>query len=316
MKPVILFLSTPRCGTQWFAKHLDQVYSEEVTALHEPIDNDYYPKLNLGRYDLPLQPSENDKLEKHLDFIEAESKTKKYIEIGWQNIAGVQAMYQRFGNRLKFIHLYRNPVYVAASLVTHNWYSGIDEDRFKKVGIDPYDETSIKFEDVDRWIDLTLFEKSLFFWTEINMRAIEINHRFAGVPFHSLKFEDVFKKDKETSRITLIETLAFMGLEYNEELIQALDFKHDKYRYKTHDKLNWKAINSHPQTMALAKKLGYELDRNIDLSRYRGFSLLNKLDRNLKSYFKRLSQFYVNSIYSISTLEFIDFNFLYFISAV
>src|SRR5699024_5394858 len=130
MHSVIVFLCTPRCGTQWFGKNLSELYSEKAIVLHEPLENDYDIKNNLGRYEatdsklMTANKIGNQAVSKHFDFIEEVTQQMNYIEIGWEGIAGISAFHRRFGNRLKLVHLYRNPIYVAASLVTHNWYTG------------------------------------------------------------------------------------------------------------------------------------------------------------------------------------------------
>lgn len=278
-----VFLCTPRCGTQWIAKNLSEIYADEVVARHEPVKNDYYPKINLGRYDLPAEPNENPLLNRHLDFIDDTIQSKNYIEVGWQSIAGVGELHKRFGEQMRLIHLYRNPANVAASMVTHNWYTGKIEDRFEKAELNPADNSALLKDYKNRWGDLTLYEKSLYYWTEVNLRALEIKQRYSGVPFYSLKFEDMFKESKEKSRFALIELLAFMGLKYDEKMLKAIDIKHDKYQYKSFVNINWKNIYDHPQTMVLANKLGYTFDEEINVSRYKPDPLYKRAIRRLIS---------------------------------
>lgn len=279
MHPVVVFLSTPRCGTQWFAKNLSEVYSDKAIVLHEPIENEYHPKINLGRYDLAGKPKDNPVLNKHLDFIEEVTQRMTYIEVGWPGIAGVSEFYGRFGKRLRLIHLYRNPVNVAASLVTHNWYTGKIKGRYRKAELNPFDGPALLKEYKNRWQDLTLFEKALYYWTEINLRAREAKYRYTDVPFFSLRFEDLFEESEEVKRITLIETLSFMGLDYDSRMLEAIDAHHDNFRSRTTYKIDWNDIFGHPQTLALAKKLGYHFDSDMDLSRYKERSLFKRYKR-------------------------------------
>lgn len=265
----VVFLCTPRCGTQWISKNISELYSDEILTIHEPLDNEYNLKENLGDYDTSAKTIDNERLAKHLDFIDEVTNNMNYIEVGWQSIGGIVNLYQRFPDRLKVIHLYRNPVKVAASLVTHNWYTGKIEDRFEKAELTPFDEGAFLSEYKEKWGTLSLFEKSLYYWTEINLRALEIKNRYPRLPFLSLQFENLFEKDKEMQRITLIEMLSFMELNYDNRMLDALDVNYDKYRSKTSKKINWKDIYDHPQTIALAKKFGYTFDEDINLSRYK-----------------------------------------------
>src|SRR5699024_2912654 len=249
---MIVFLCTPRCGTQWLAKNLSEVYSDEAITRHEPTENDYNLRVNLGTTNGRAENKTNTKLEKHFTFIEEITQNKNYIEIAWQSIAEISEFYKRFGDRLKIIHLYRNPVNVAASLVTHNWYTGKPKGRADKSELTPFDAGATLKEYKDCWNDLTYFEKNLYYWTEINLQAIEIKYRYNSTPFYSLKFEDLFEASKEISRITLHELLPFMGLKYNPQMLDALHIRHDNYRYRTVKEINWKNLFNHPQTVALA----------------------------------------------------------------
>lgn len=281
----VIFLCTPRCGTQWISNYLSEYYSDEAVTLHEPLENEYYLKKNLGK--LKASATKREAIAKHLDFVDEITNNMIYIEVGWQSIAGIAELYQRLPNRLKVIHLYRNPVKVAASLVTHNWYTGKVKERFEKAELTPFDEGAFLTEYKEKWETLSLFEKSLYYWTEINLRAVEIKYRYPHLPFFSLKFEDFFEGKKEIQRITLIEMLAFMGLSYDDNMLKALDVKYDKYRSRTSININWKKIYDHPQTVALGEKLGYGFDDEINLSRYKdpfGRIILRKLKSLLRKF--------------------------------
>lgn len=284
VRPLIVFLCTPRCGTQWFAQNLSDVYAKEAITSHEPVGNDYNLKANLGIHDVSVKKKNNTKLENHFIFIENLTKHKTYIEVGWQSIAGLSEFYERFEDRLKLIHLYRNPVNVAASLVTHNWYTSKVKERFEKSALNPFDEVAILKGYRSRWEGLTLFEKALYYWTEINLRALEIRYRYPRIPFYSLKFEDLFQENIEGSRITLFEVLSFMELNYDEKMLEAVKVPHDGYRYRTSYKMDWENVFEHPQTVALATKLGYHFDKKMDLSRYKKRSLIQRSFKKINLY--------------------------------
>ncbi|PAU92850.1 hypothetical protein CK503_14270 [Aliifodinibius salipaludis] len=275
--PVTVFLCTPRCGTQWIAKNISDTYGDEAIVLHEPIKYEYYPRKNLGIYDRPAVTKGNIILDNHLEFVDETIQNRHYIEIGWQSIAGISELHERFGKQLKLIHLYRNPVNVAASLVTHNWYTGRVEDRFEKAELTPFDDSAILSEYRSRWDNLSLFEKSLYYWAEINLRALEIKQRYSSVPFYSLKFENLFEESKEINRITLIEMLAFMSLNYDEKMLDRLNTKYDNYHHRSSSRIEWEKIFEHPQALVLAHKLGYRFDGEIDLSRYKKRSFYQKI---------------------------------------
>ncbi|SHE33900.1 Sulfotransferase domain-containing protein [Fodinibius roseus] len=285
--PVVVFLCTPRCGTQWLQKNLSEVYAGEAIVLHEPVGKGYRPKVNLGRYHSPVEPEDNSTLHKHLDFIEDTTDHMNYIEIGWPSIAGVPELYRQFRGNLKLVHLYRNPIKVAASMVTHNWYTGKIRDRFENLELNPFDESALLSEYKESWEGLTLFEKALYYWTEINLRAREIQYRFPNIPFYSLKFENLFEENKEIRRITLLELLSFMGLGYDGKILEATEIPYDRHHHKATVEIDWKDIYAHPQTIELANKLGYRFDTKMDLRRYNG-SLYRQIISRIKSVLDRI----------------------------
>ncbi|MDZ7689745.1 MAG: hypothetical protein U5K69_01070 [Balneolaceae bacterium] len=171
---------------QWFAKNLYEIYPDKIEVTHEPILCDYYPRLNLWKFDSDLKPEENRVLDKHMDHIEKVTDDKIYVEIGWQSIAGISELYNRFSDRLKLIHLVRHPVNVAASLVTHNWYSSRAPERAEKAELEPFDEGARLTYYSDIWNALSEFEKCLYYWTEVNFCALSIKNRFTDLPFYHL----------------------------------------------------------------------------------------------------------------------------------
>lgn len=98
MKSVVLFLCTPRCGTQWFAKNIDEFYGEEIKVIHEPLGRDYFLKENLGRYN-SSELKINHTLNEHFDFIDEITKDKTYIEVGWPTTSVIPEFHNKFGER-------------------------------------------------------------------------------------------------------------------------------------------------------------------------------------------------------------------------
>lgn len=289
-KPIIIFLCTPRCGTQWFFKNLSEIYANKAVVTWEPILYEYYLRKNLGKIGTDLKPSENIVLEKHLSYIEETSKKSIYIEIGWQSIAGISKLYDRFSDRLRIVHLYRNPIKVGASLVTHRWYSDNNPvvDRAELAELKPFDDGAQLKEYSKIWDSLNMYEKSLYYWTEVNFCSLAIKNRYTSLPFYSLKFENIFQKEKEAARLYLNELIAFFGLKYDEELIRRLDIRFDNYRNKTNERINWKSIYEFPQTVALAIRLGYDLNKEFDVSRYK-VSASSKVKTVAKKIKKRIA---------------------------
>ena len=75
-------LSSGRCGTQWLAKHLGEIYGDRAVVTHEPLRVDYLPRQMLGLDDPTAGPS-GPRLLEHAAAIERTLETKDYIECGW-----------------------------------------------------------------------------------------------------------------------------------------------------------------------------------------------------------------------------------------
>ena len=71
MNSATFVLSTGRCGTQWLAEKLASAYGDLLTVTHEPLDNDYRPRLMLGqKTPLRLDPDSRTTLLDHVERIE------------------------------------------------------------------------------------------------------------------------------------------------------------------------------------------------------------------------------------------------------
>lgn len=158
--------------------------------------------------------------------------------------------------RVKFIHLVRHPVYTALSLATHNIYRKKAKNWVYDYAIDPFDPGVVQKGLHDRWRSLTAYEMCLFWWTEINLYAMELKERYPEIPYLLVRYEDVFV----TRRSGILEDISrFAGLPNNNEFNESLQKKVDSYRGKSasHD---WAHIFKYPETMSLARQLGYDIE--------------------------------------------------------
>jgi len=101
-----------------------------------------------------------------------------------------------------------------------------------------------------------MYEKCLFWWTEINLYALDMRAQYPNIEFFFLRYEDLFGEDVEATRL-LAE---FMRLSYKPAMQTRKSEKVDLYQFKT-DSTDWSLIFSCPRTVMLAKRFGYNLDK-------------------------------------------------------
>lgn len=168
------------------------------------------------------------------------------------------------GDRLRLLHLHRDPVVTAASTYVKTrpeWWSraGRFEDDPYGIRITPFDPHSRFVEYRDRWASLSLFERILYQWLERHAFALEAAARLPEVPFLSLKSEDLFGDPDGSTR----ELARFAGLDppgppalrrarRNQTWARSLE------RRPLGE--SWRAYETHPAVLQLAGQLGHPLD--------------------------------------------------------
>lgn len=260
---VVLFLATPRSGTQWLAKSLGRVYGDLALVEHEPADYEYEPRKTLRSDDqrallrVPV-------IDEHVGRIrEALASGRHYVEVGFPAFAAVPLFADLFGSHLRIVHLMRHPVSTAASMVTHGWYQPRrSHDLGRQVAVTPRDPGVVQIEYEDRWPTMDPFEKCLFYWTEVHLYALEVERRFTTIPFLRLRFEDLFSGTQQT----LPPLTAFMGLPWRDELVDLAQERVDRWHAKTHRILPWRRVEEHAGALDLARRFGYSL-ADVDPSR-------------------------------------------------
>jgi hypothetical protein len=168
------------------------------------------------------------------------------------------------GNRLRLLHLHRDPVVTAASIYVKTrpeWWSRVGrfEDDSHGLRITPFDPHARFPEYRERWATLSLFEAILYQWLERHAFALEAAERMPEVPTFSLRSEDLFA-DPDTA----IESLArFAGLDSpgaaalgrarrNQSWVRSLE------RNPLGEE--WRAYATHPAVIDLARELGHPME--------------------------------------------------------
>lgn len=252
-KSGIFFLSTGRCGTQWLQRALAATYPDAAVVTHEPIRGAYAPRLYLRAYDKHNELLSSEEVSEHLSYIRETLKSKTYIETGWPCYPVIPLMVDQLDGRVRVVHLVRHPVYVALSLATHRVYER--QDWISHAAISPSDQGVVQKGLADEWVKMGAYEKCLFWWTEINLYALELRERYPDIEFFLLRYEDLFDPGTQT----LEDLCRFMNLAYDPSLEELRLKDVDRYRWKS-PPVDWKLIFKYPQTVALAKKFGYDFN--------------------------------------------------------
>jgi hypothetical protein len=195
MKPVVVTLSTPRCGTQWLAQTIRDLHGDAVVAEHEPLENQYLLRKFFRRFESIDEQLNVEAIRDHIARINDITRSKIYIEVGYQACAAIPLFIREFQERIRIIHLYRNPVLTAYSMVTLGYYkfrSPEDEQQNVLSMLDPRQD-HVAFRDyAAKWQNMSPFARSLYFWLEINQYAQELRQRYSGIPFLAVRSEDMF----------------------------------------------------------------------------------------------------------------------------
>ncbi len=201
----IFIYSTGRCGTQWFTKSFADNLGSGAEVVHEPLGAKWAPRLALRHHDLALLRRSLPEVDRHLDRIaETVAAGRTYVETGWPAFAWYPYLRSILGERFRWIHVVRNPIYVAASLITLRCYdpdiTRVDREFAELALLHPTDRGVIFKDFAKHWPSLTQFEKCLFQWLEINRYGIELAKTHGLDPVSIFRFEDVFARNSRAIR--------------------------------------------------------------------------------------------------------------------
>jgi hypothetical protein len=256
---VVFFISTGRCGTQFFAAKLTEHYKDLAVVEHEPFHLEYKPTYYFSAYhrneNVILSPA----IQSHIDNIGETIANSHYIETGWPVYGLLPHMISCFKDRVKIVHLYRHPLPTAASLTTHNVYSRGEWSDV--MSISPAQRGVVQGHLAGRtWDRMSEFEKCLFWWTEINHFAFHLHERFPSTPWLSLKFEDVFCGG---DRSELVKLLDFLGLPERIEFANSIEEKTDRFSKKTSKDIDITSLTNYPMAKQIMAQLFYGFSKSV-----------------------------------------------------
>ncbi|MFH1466080.1 MAG: hypothetical protein ABIO70_16975 [Pseudomonadota bacterium] len=250
------FISTGRCATQWVHKTLEEAFPEEAVVTHEPILAAYNPKRFLRAGARLPELLQDPEVAAHVAMIKRTlDEGKHYVEAGWPCYPALPLLMAELGGRVNLVHLVRNPVFTAFSLATHVVYDR--DDWIASGAITPDDPGVVQKELASTWKKLSMYEKCLFWWTEINLYGLELKREHPEIPYLLVRYEDLFAPGEPTALQAMVE---HCGLPFTAELAAARAKTVDGFRQKA-EPADWELIFRYPRTVSLARELGYPLDK-------------------------------------------------------
>lgn len=261
--PVIVFLSTGRCGTQWLTENLRDLYPG-IGVQHEPVGALYSPRRYFRHWTTPEAVLEVPEVARHLG--EIESHDHLYVETGWPVLGALPLMVRRLPSRLRVVHLTRHPVPTALSHAVHNSYadSARDDPYTRLATLGPTDPHVFQPHYAQRWDELTGYEKCLFWWTEVSLFGLELERLHPEVPFLRIRSEELLTEHSGT----ITRLLRFMELPWDERWTERTARIVDRWHHHTDQTLDPRLIYRHPLTCRVAEQLGYDVGE-LDLSALR-----------------------------------------------
>ncbi len=266
----VFFLSTGRCGTQWLATNLGQVYADCAVVTHEPIGPAYRCREFFRAYKRLDEMAAVREIGAHLEWVNATVARTSYIETGWPVFSAIPLFVQRVAAPIRIVHLTRHPVPTAISHMVHKTYGGSPRvDGYTQLAaLDAFCPGVIRTQARRQWESWTPYDKTLFWWTEVHLYAEELSERYPHVPIHRVKAEDVLGGNAEA----LTGLCEFLGLPVRTELGARTGARVDQWHHRTGDDFDWRRVLDHPDTVAVAQRLGYDfldVDERALAARYK-----------------------------------------------
>jgi len=195
--------STGRCATQALARYFAANLGDRAVVEHEPLRARWAPRIALRHPDLASLRRKLPEVDRHLDRIARTlAQGLDYVETGWPAFAWFPYLKIFLGENFRWVHLVRNPLYVAASMATHDYYDPkrAHPEFAALAHLVPTDHGVSGHDLALEWRRLSQFEKCLYQWLEINRYALELSRSSKVRPVVVARYEDLFGLSAEPLR--------------------------------------------------------------------------------------------------------------------
>jgi hypothetical protein len=254
--PIVLTISTGRCGTTFLHRSFQNTPQLNACVFHENLHaNVAKPAFYHRAYSEDLQKVMLDNLaiskqiEKWLEL----ANNCPVIEFGWTTSALVPLLHSRIGKQLKVLVLHRHPFAVAGSLMNKGHYT---KNKNPAWAISPMHQRVLFPEFSGRWPTMSPFEKSLYRWLEITAYGFEIAKLYSDIEVMTIPSDVLFTDDSVLSRIAI-----FCGIDKSNLVLPST------YRNKVSNcdreirpvGEEWQNYHRHPELLDFATKIGYDM---------------------------------------------------------
>ncbi|MBU0985585.1 MAG: hypothetical protein KKA42_17065 [candidate division Zixibacteria bacterium] len=211
----VFVATTGRSGSESLSKIFQA--ADRAVCLHEP-----YPIM----LTMPKDPSQREEYfetrfrqRKRINVKRSAAKYRYYVETNHQFVKNfIVPAVGEFGDKMRIVHLHRDPVKVATSFLSIDSIPGKTPTGIHYL-LDPADESNRI-----RIVDLLNgdpafshdFLRCVWYWYEIETRTREYRTRFSNVPWFSLNTEQL---NDEASLVAMFETLRIV---YDPERLKTL----------------------------------------------------------------------------------------------
>ncbi len=228
---------------------------------HEPIRHNYLPPHYYREYEATDCALESAVIAGHVQSLERDASSRHYVEVSWQNFAAIPMLVEKFGKRIKLVHVYRHPISNCFSLLAHRfYYPKVLRGDSSRALLNPDIDNMLTVEDGGSWDSYSPFEKCLHYWMEINSYVGELQERYPHIPMLSVSAEGLF----DTTGETFERVVEFIGLPNRSVPKEDLDRRIDKFSKRAVLIDRWESIFEFPKIVAKAESLGYDFENISD----------------------------------------------------
>lgn len=257
MHPIVLTVSTGRCGTTFLEKSFHASFGKQSNWItHEHLKQQVTRVGKYHRcYDESLQSEMvNDQIQDLLSKWRSISETGPVVDFGWTMRSLVPYFYRQLGDQLRVLYVHRHPIEVAASFKLIGNYSIYNSEDW---AITPDHPNARYPQFASRWDSMTPFEKCLYYWLEVNASAEELRQIYPDLKLMELKSSDLFRSDSVLDSI-----VQFTGFDcYEKPIVRSRERNRREIFLLERRPIRqeWMDYQHHPEMIEFAERLGYDM---------------------------------------------------------
>lgn len=267
--PVLVTLTMPRAGTTLLHSLSKTAWGDAVRVEHEPLQHAARLRhfFRCFEEERRREAMEDPAIGEFVRGVERDARSRSVLLFGNTLSHLAPLLADVVGDRLRLLHLHRNPVATSASIYVKSrpewWDIPGFEDAPYGLRISPFDPPARFVEYRERWSSMSRFERILYQWLERNAFAVETGRRYPETPFLSIRSEELFADVPGVFR----RIAEFAGLALPSEGVVEESGRQNRAWQRSLEQRplddRWRAYESHPRVLELARALGHPLDPGL-----------------------------------------------------